>query len=566
MSATGTRIARPRTMPGSTIATGPPGRGGYRRLLTGPPEPLAVRTDLGGARPGGRLRPLVAFAHLTDLHVADVQSPARAEFLDRLGDPDSPHAPAVGRVGTYRAQEALTYQVVEAMARAVQARPVGPATGTTVAFAVSTGDATDNCQANELEAYLTLLDGGRVVEPDSGDRSRFEGVGCADAYDRRYHHPDGTPEGEIDDLPRARHGFPLVPGLLDACRVPFRASGLGLPWYAVYGNHDALFGGTLAPDGTLTRLALGGEKPVDVAETAGVVGLLLDNETSPSAEAWGLLGGPRRAVAPDPGRRPVGAKEWIAAHLASPGAPRGHGFDALAVDEGRAYYGFDAGPVRFLVLDTVNRAGGWQGSIDADQLDWLEEELMAGHRSFLTASGRRLLHDAGDRLFVLLSHHPLETLVNGWSPDGGRRHLRDEVASLLARFPNVVCWVNGHTHENAVTAMPATVALPGAPGGFWQVTTASHIDWPQQSRLVELALDETTGDLVVAATMLDHAGALAPRGLDLDGPLVLAGWSRELSANAWQGRASAREPLGRGGLLDRNVALVVPAPFPVTRR
>lgn len=558
----------------AVIAPGEASRSGYRRLVPASGDPLVVRTDLGGSAPSGPLRSLLAFVHISDLHVTDVQSPARAEFLDRYGDPDSPLAAALGRVGTYRAQEALTFQVVEAMARAVRRLDGGPATGAPIAFAVSTGDATDNCQENELDAYVALLEGGRTVVPDSGDFSRFEGVGSAEAYDTRYWHPDGTPEGEQDDLPRRLRGFPEVPGLLDACRAPFAATGLGMPWYAVYGNHDALFGGTLSPAGELGARALAAEKTTGLDPGVDVLALLADNETSPSAGQWGLLGGPVRAVTADSRRRPVTTSEWVRAHLGPQASPTGHGYDEAAAEQGRAYYGFDAGIVRCLVLDTVNPAGGWQGSLSSEQLDWLEAELVAGHGNYLGTSGEEVASDAEDRLFVLFSHHTLETLINGYSPDGSARHLGTEVAELLARFPNVVAWVNGHTHLHAVRALRAAGS---SRGGLWQVTTASHIDWPQQARVVELAVDEETGDLVIVAAVLDHAGHVDPREGELDDPVTLAGWSRELSVNAWQGRlpegaapeAGApghEEPIGRGGATDRNVVLVVPAPFPLLGR
>jgi hypothetical protein len=47
-------------------------------------------------------------------------------------------------------------------------------------------------------------------------------------------------EGGAAELPRTRYGFPEAPGVLAALRRPFRATGLGLPWYAVHGNHDNL--------------------------------------------------------------------------------------------------------------------------------------------------------------------------------------------------------------------------------------------------------------------------------------------------------------------------------------
>ncbi len=204
----------------ATITTRGPEPLGYRRLVASAPEEPTVRADLGGAAPRRALVSLFCFVHLSDLHVTDVQSPARAEFLDRYGDEDGQLYSPGGRIGTYRAQEALTYQVVEAMARAVRGALLagGPATGAPFAFAISTGDNTDNAQQNELAAYIALLDGGTVVRPDSGDPFRYEGIGSPDDYDARYWHPDGTPDGQADDFPRAASRIPARPG--PARRVP----------------------------------------------------------------------------------------------------------------------------------------------------------------------------------------------------------------------------------------------------------------------------------------------------------------------------------------------------------
>ncbi len=576
-----------------TLRPGDPDAGRYRRLVESPGEPLRARSDLGGSAPAdrARLRSLLAFVHLSDLHVTDVQSPARAEFLDRFGDEDSPYAAVLGRVGTYRAQEALTFQVLEAMTAAVRAvLPAGgPATGAPFAFAISTGDNIDNSQRNELDAYLALLDGGSEVRPDSGDPARYEGVGAPEWYDERYWHPDGTPPGQDDDLPRRRHGFPTVPGLLERCRQPFRATGLGLPWYAVYGNHDRLLGGTQSPDRALSELATGAEKPVLLDPAVDPLELLAGTGTAPSPASWGMLHAAMHKVTPDASRRFVGASEWIGAHLDSPGRPEGHGFTSEAARLGRAHYALDAGIVRLVVLDSVNRDGGWQGSLDEEQFAWLEAELVAGHSRHLDASGHEVLTGNPDRLFVLFAHHSIETMINPYSSSGERRLLGDDLLGLLARFRNVVAFVNGHTHIHAVRAFPAGAETTGgsagggattggpdggaattggpasdgvtASGGFWQVTTGSHIDWPQQARLVELVLDEESGAVVVVTEMIDHAGLVDPRHGEPGEPATIAGWSRELAANAWQGRSRPEEPWGRGAAADRNCVLVWPAPF-----
>jgi hypothetical protein len=79
----------------------------------------------------------------------------------------------------------------------------------------------------------------------------------------------------------------------------------------------------------------------------------------------------------------------------------------------------------------------------------------------------------------------------------------------------VVAWVNGHTHTHAITA----IRQDGAPGGFWQVTTASHIDWPQQARIIELL--ETPAGLALACTVIDSA---APASYAATGPTDPAPW------------------------------------------
>ena len=514
---------------------------GYVRLASGPGEPHVVRDDLGATPVAGRhtrRTPLLSFVHLTDIHVIDAQSPARVEFLDRYND--GPGSPLIFS-SAYRPQEMLMPQFSDAMVRAIEDVRVGPVSRRAFDFALCTGDSTDNAQLNEARWYLDVLDG-TPVTPGSGDPERFEGVADQEptTYDVHYWHPDGTPAGQAEDNYRLHHGYPTVPGLLEASQVPFRPTGLSMPWYAAYGNHDGLVQGNFPKSFQLNELAVSGLKPVSLPAGASFDDLARGDG---GALRDALTTAPVRPVTPDPQRKVVGRQEWVEEHFTTGGTPLGHGFTSENVAAQTAYYVFEPTPqVRCIVLDSVNPNGESSGSLDPPQFAWLRERLEE-----VSGPGR-------DRLVIVFSHHTIETMTNRivFVDDPQPRVLGPQVRDLLLEFPNVVMWVNGHTHRNKITPFPRADGT----GGFWQVNTAAHIDFPCQSRLLEL-VDNRDGTLSAFGTLLDAAAPLSYGGR-LDSPTALASLARELSANDPQ---DGKNDASRGSVEDRNVELLIRAPF-----
>jgi metallophosphoesterase (TIGR03767 family) len=458
---------------------------------------------------------LATFIHLSDLHVCDSQSPARLEFLDRYADPDFETRKDVDYVGTYRAQEFLSLQVVEAMVQSANQVTVGPLGGAKVDAVFLTGDVIDNGQFNELTWYKRLMEGG-LVSSASGSTAKVEGVQADDEIwdDEHFYQPDAEWNQRVLD----KFGLPKVSGLPVFAQAEFEATGLLHPWLAIHGNHDALLQGVAAPNDELNALSTGSVKLTGLAEHTDLMKVFAEFTEVGPAVYPPLASMVTKPVSPDASRRLVEIEDWVDVHTNC-----GHDHGLTKQLPSQAHYYRDFGHVRLIALDTVNHFGGWQGCIHREQFDWLKQ----------------VLADSADKYVMLTSHHPLQDLFNGYVPGGViAPALAEEVQALLLAHKNVVLWVAGHVHDHSISP----VLHENGEVGFWQVRTTSHIDWPQQGRTVEI-LRTDDGHIVIGTVVLDHAGPIlndnkCVADLVADGriesPVALAGLSRYLAANDWQ--------------------------------
>jgi len=515
-----------------------PVRGDYRALLAGAGEDFIPRFDLLGreaddARAKSR-RSLYYFAHLSDIHVIDAQSPARMDAIQSI-------SPTLF-TDACRPQDTLTVHVLASMVDAVAASQTSSVTGAPLASALSTGDSADNLSHLETRWYIDILDGQQVT-PNSGASGVYEGPQVWSEATYAYH-----PENPAGDVYGER-GYPTVPGMLAAAVTSaVQSQGLPVPWYAVYGNHDATFMGTFRADPTLFAWAVGDRKAAtgEALAVNWLQGYASDISAAQMAanairQQLGLLPG-IKSVTPDPARKLLERTDFMQAHLDSPAVPGpvGHGWTPENVATGQTWWSADLTPyLRVFGLDTCNMASGADGAVPEEQFAWLEGQLAQC--------------EAEGRLAMVCSHHNSFTLENDAKPVWGGQRLvhAEEFVAMLLRYPACIAWLNGHTHVNTITAH----ARETGSGGFWEITTASCVDFPQQQQLIDL-VDNRDGTLSFFVTALDHAAppTWTPGDLSQTG---LASLSRELAANSWL----SDPPRLAGSPLDRNVELLMPAPF-----
>jgi hypothetical protein len=279
---------------------------------------------------------------------------------------------------------------------------------------------------------------------------------------------------------RPDHDAPTHPGALERAQKPFRAQGLEPAWYPLVGNHDVLAQGEVPPTPAIDAFATGDR---------------LVPSLDPNLE---------------PPREEVQAKAAVATVLSDQipldtihvPADKTRRMNAPGEAERRLGhpdmdYTADLGPhVRAIMIDTVNRDGTSQARINPQQIARLRAQLRT------------------DRWIVIFSHNPLTP----------------EALAALDEHPNVVASIAGNSHKNRITRH----------GRYWQISTSSLADFPQQARMFRLR--ETTRGVALETWMVDHDGG------------GLAGISRELAYLDAQG---GRPQHFAGTPSDRNARLYV---------
>ena len=585
---------------------------GYATLDSQPVnDSYVVRDGAGEANPAipdaqagraSRRRSLSYFGQLTDFQLADEESPARVEFTEQ--------EPSGFAASAWRPQEALQPFIIDWSIRQMNlfagASPVQEGDGGRAAmdFALLTGDQADNMQRNEILWTRALLEGG-ALDPNSGSQNpadwdplahpscaayppdvahlaeaaKYTGVQDYTDYDEGlnpYFYDPTQPTGQWAD-------WPEYPGLMDRAQLPFQAAGLNVPSYVTNGNHDGLVQGNQEGNAAFEDIAMGCFKALGTTTsyTVNDPRVLL----SPSSAFMLVPPDPAAALhrqAPDQGR--VRRQRRTATRTGTGSWTRRRTSNS---DFSASYYAWDppeAPGFRFISIDTLSEGGiveqSSNGNIDDPQFQWLQRELQFAA--------------ADDKLIVVFGHHPIRSLNSNVADEAagactGVTHTHGDVpehdhnpgcdidprtsepihygepsqrppgttdetlSQLLTRFPHVIAYVAGHTHENRI--QPFTRSGGGV---WWGIETSATADWPVQHRTIEV-MDNLDGTLSIFGTVLDAASdsqAPAPTVRQAFNEEMLASIGREFAYNDPQ----AGHGSGEGTAADQNVELLVEDP------
>lgn len=535
----------------------------YVRLALDSPQKLVVRNDLHSATPKRETtrRALATFGHITDTHIMDPTSPAHTVLsVLRPGDSLKDRSTFF-----YRPQDSLSVHVLDAMIRKLNSLGSGPIAGRPFDFYISTGDSSDRRATNEVLAFIDTFNGEKT--------SAFALPGNAASMQSPIELPKSTARFVWQPLPpkvktgsrvwQDKYGFPTSAHLLSSASKPVSTEGANVPWYSGFGNHDATVPQSSKDFGTPNEnyysfLAVGDKFPLEIPKGIDFSSFMESLENPSPAKLTSILSSmPGFKVKPSTKRRAMSKTEFMSAHLinSGPQGPPGHGFTTDNVRTGETYYTFPLSDgILGIMLDTTDPTGGGQGSVSRKQADWLESTLNEVSAVRYDAHGRRQTANVVNRLVVLFSHHPSYTFEQPKTRGLDPKSITSSQAmlDLLGRYPNLILWVSGHMHRNKAWPRPSVLG----DHGFWELNTASHIDYPQQARTVEI-LDNDDGSLSIFGVMVNHSD---PRTIRYSGGFNssdLAAFSSELALNSPASNTAARIGTDK----DQNVELLLRKPF-----
>jgi metallophosphoesterase (TIGR03768 family) len=435
------------------------------------------RTDLAPGNTAANAARLLSFFAMTDIHIADKESPAQPIYMgwSALYGPSSANYSSA-----YTPVLLSTTQVLDAAIQTVNALDKK----SPFDFGIFLGDAINNSQYNELRWYIDVIDG-KVITPSSGAHA---GAGAID-YQK-----------------------------------PFKAFGLNkaIPWYQVIGNHDQFFIGWAYQDAKLLQAhvadtILNMENNFNDWHAVNGTGFYMGvvDGSTPYGDIIGA--GPEAnfpippTVIADPDRRSLATTtssslNWMSEFFKTTSKPAGHGFTQTNLNNDFACYSFQPKPdipVKVIVLDDTCKGDGQQnyalGCLDQSRLDWLTSELQEGQDN--------------NELMIIAAHIPINPYNSLTDPAKGNFSFfrvpgfRDsDLLAIIHNYPNLILWISGHRHINVVTPQPFNAAdLTDSPeNSFWEVETASFHDFPQQFRTFDIRRN-SDNNISIIITNVDPA-------------------------------------------------------------
>lgn len=461
---------------------------------------------------------LATFIQITDVHIIDASSPSRVSFLAQY----LPYLPQIS--DAFRPYEILSCQVTECIMRKIKSIKNGPHLKQPIQFIVNCGDSSDSEQFNELQNVVNLMEPGREVIPSP----TCTYVGVQDNHPAinytSYYHPDCPPPGTSLDVYKIQYGYPNFPNILESAVKPFRATGTTLPWYIANGNHDATKLGnySLGYYKILTlfdQLAIGeipelGSKLIEAMAPAQAEMLVAALEAQDADAILKVINeSVLRNVPATNKRRQFTRADFIRTMFNTTTKPNGHGLTERNILTDTLYYTFEiSDEITGIVLDSCNVNGSIDdpsvaanGSFGRQQILWLEQELRKRHSMYYNEMNEKVYTNNKDKMIAIFCHHTIDTMNNittvSTTFDNDPQKIGgNQFVQVLFRYPNIIFLNNGHLHLNRCLAYPNP---SGRTQGFWEINTASHIDYPQESRIIEIA-DNCDGTLSIFCTIFDH--------------------------------------------------------------